>query len=200
MKIIFLDIDGVLNHEAFYRKRRKALADKVWQKSEYPLDEICEQNMLLLNKLIAETGAKVVISSTWRHGRTPESLQSIFKACGFIGDIIDFTPHLTETIFIGKEKKGFARPRGCEIEEWLRLKGFQRVNGSKEKQLDDLEKSQVKNYVILDDDSDILYGQREHFVKCNAYKTGFDEDCLNKAIKILNMDLVELYYKDQGVA
>lgn len=200
MKICFLDIDGVCNHETWYRKRHAAMEDKSWEKKQYPYDEFCPDNIALLNKLVEATGVKIVISSSWRHGRTLEGLQLLLKEVGFTGEVIDVTPSFMNVKIARTQeeadKAGYTIPRGCEIDWWLDQKKFQRINWSKEEQLKYLEKSEVKNYVILDDDSDMLYNQREHFVKCNAYKRGFDEDCLKKAIEVLNMDLTQLYYQD----
>ncbi len=187
----------MLNHQAFYKKRYDALQNKTWKKQLYPLDEICYENVQLLNKLVEATACKIVVSSTWRMGRPVESLQSILNQSGFIGEVIDTTPVFAHGLKSNDEKiTQYTIPRGCEIEFWLKSKKFQRINWSKEKQLEYLEKSEVKNFVILDDDSDFLYNQREHFVKCNAYKQGFNGDCLEKAIAILNMDLTQLYYQD----
>lgn len=41
------------------------------------------------------------------------------------------------------------------------------------------------NYVILDDDSDMLLEQAEHFVKTDTL-LGLSEDDVERAIKILN--------------
>ena len=40
-------------------------------------------------------------------------------------------------------------------------------------------------YVIIDDDDDMLYQQKDYFVHTN-YKNGFTKKDLNKALKILN--------------
>ena len=67
MKIIFLDIDGVLNHQSFYKK---VSASKRSESRRYLDDEwgeiFCPVSTSLINKLILETGAKVVITSTKR--------------------------------------------------------------------------------------------------------------------------------------
>lgn len=65
---------------------------------------------------------------------------------------------------------------------------FQRINYSREEQKRYLEKSEVKNYVILDDDSDMLLSQKEHFVK-TSWNTGLLEEHTEQAIKILTTPL-----------
>jgi len=187
MKIIFLDIDGVLNCEDWYKKRYEE-TDKDLVHSQYPFYEFDKGLVLNLNKIIKETGAKVVVSSTWRLGRTIEELQEILDRVGFEGEVIDKTGHMGGV-------EGYTIPRGCEIDFWLDKKKFQRINWSREKQSEYLEKSEVKNYVILDDDSDMLYGQREHFIQ-TSWKTGLDEEATQRAIKTLNTKIEDLYYKN----
>ena len=55
MKVIFLDIDGVLNHEYC-----KALLHGIYF--------VEDEKVLLLKELINATAAKVVLTSTWRMG------------------------------------------------------------------------------------------------------------------------------------
>ena len=55
MKILFLDIDGVLNSRAYDRKRN-------WSE----LTNIDETRLPLVKKIIDKTGAKIVLISTWR--------------------------------------------------------------------------------------------------------------------------------------
>jgi len=46
----------------------------------------------VLNEIIAETGADVVVSSTWRYGKTVAELQEMLDAHGFAGRVRDKTP------------------------------------------------------------------------------------------------------------
>jgi len=193
MKIIFLDIDGVLNHEKWYKKRQEfksGMDQKEWS-DHYPFYEFDPESVERLNKIIDQTGAVVVVSSTWRHGRRVEDLQEILYRVGFTGKVIDTTPSLNARI--GQESAGYTVPRGCEIDWWLEKKKFQRINWSKERQLEHIETSEVKNYIILDDDSDMLYSQREHFIQ-TTWKDGLNDDHMNKSIEILNKTLIDLYY------
>lgn len=194
MKIIFLDFDGVLNHQNWY-KRRMAEIDSEDFISHYPFYEFDPESIEQLNRIVDETNAKIVVSSTWRIGRTVEELQHLLDRVGFIGEIVDTTPHFFAK---GTDNDGkgisYSVPRGCEIDWWMKERGkFQRINWSKEKQLEYLETSLIKNYVILDDDSDMLYCQREHYVKCNVYDSGLDKQTADKAIQILNTQITELY-------
>jgi hypothetical protein len=195
-KIIFLDIDGVLNHQNWYSYRHKEI-DQNDVVSHYPFYEFDPKSIEQLNRITEETGAKVVVSSTWRIGRTISQLQEILDTVGFVGEVIDTTPHFHAKGMDNEgEKIGYTIPRGCEIDWWLDNKGkFQRINWSTEEQQKFIDKAIVKNYVILDDDSDMLYGQREHFVK-TYFMNGLTEERADECIKILNSTLIDLYYEN----
>ena len=91
-RVIFLDIDGVL---APIRR---------WDRYG-DLDPACIQ---VLNEIVARGGADVVVSSTWRYGKTVAELQEILDAQGFSGSVLDKTP----TGAPGAD-------RGEEIAAWL---------------------------------------------------------------------------------
>ena len=91
-RVVFLDIDGVL---APIRR---------WDRYG-DLDPACIQ---VLNEIVARSGADVVVSSTWRHGKTVAELQEILGAEGFTGFVLDKTP----TGAPGAD-------RGEEIAAWL---------------------------------------------------------------------------------
>ena len=74
--MIFLDIDGVL--APILRWDRYG--------DLYPA---CIQ---VLNDIVASSGADVVVSSTWRHGKTIAELQEMLEAQGFAGCVLDKTP------------------------------------------------------------------------------------------------------------
>ena len=74
--MIFLDFDGVL---APIRR---------WDRYE-DLDPACVQ---VLNEIVARCSADVVVSSTWRYGKTVAELQEILDAKGFVGRVLDKTP------------------------------------------------------------------------------------------------------------
>jgi|694.fasta_scaffold06336_41 hypothetical protein len=192
MKIIFLDIDGVLNSQDWYLQRSE---DPNWDpnnmtKEDYKRWEFSPTLVSNLNLIIENTGAKIVVSSTWRRGYDIKGLQELFDSVGISGEVIGKTPSIHSAQGI---KNSYTIPRGCEIEYFLKENGFRRINWSKERQLEYLESSNIKNYVILDDDSDMLLNQKEHFVKTNT-KEGLTLELSQKSIKILNSSLIDLYY------
>jgi hypothetical protein len=193
MKIIFLDIDGVLNCELWYKQRFEIL-DRLDVTGNYPFYEFAPFLIERLNKIIEATHAKVVISSTWRIGRTVQELQDLLTAVGFKGEVIDTTPHFYANGHHDDKQINYTVPRGCEIDWWLSNKGnYQRINWSRKIAEDYLQKAIVKNYIILDDDSDMLYSQKEHFVKTDVYH-GLTEEHVKQAITILNSSPINLYY------
>jgi hypothetical protein len=151
-KIIFLDIDGVLNHSLYYQEKRQC--DRRKELGGSPICDIDENKIKLLNDLICDTNAVFVISSTWRKFHTIEEIQGWFEELGFLGKIIDFTPVLR--FQSNENERGRSVPRGCEIDKWL------------DDNVDFLDRSKF-NYIILDDDSDMLYHQRNHFFLVDGY-------------------------------
>ena len=139
MKVIFLDIDGVLNHQLFNNGEKSYKIDK--------------KKIELLNELNKKVNVKYVISSTWRKYYDLEELKDIFKSYGFTGDIIDVTPQLSF------KNSTSSVPRGCEIQQW--------ITDNKDKLGTNI--LSWKSYVILDDDSDMLYWHRNNFFLVDAY-------------------------------
>jgi hypothetical protein len=161
MKIIFLDIDGVLNSQILYESgTREERGAMLYRKA-------IEQ----INRIVDETGAKIVISSSWRHSGLEECNGKLLRF-GLKEKAIDVTPSL----YFAKNKYdyNYSVPRGCEIKAWMEMnKG---ILGDKI--------SKVR-YVILDDDSDMLYWQRENFFWCDSY-TGITPNIAYKVIRFLN--------------
>jgi hypothetical protein len=91
-RVIFLDIDGVL---APIRR---------WDRYG-DLEPACIE---VLNEIVASARAEVVVSSTWRHGKTVAELQAMLEAEGFIGRVVDKTPTASP-----------GGNRGEEIAAWL---------------------------------------------------------------------------------
>jgi hypothetical protein len=91
-RVIFLDIDGVL---APIRR---------WERYG-DLDTACIQ---VLNEIVARTAADVVVSSTWRYGKTVAQLQEMLERHGFTGRVVDKTPNGAP-----------GADRGDEIAAWL---------------------------------------------------------------------------------
>jgi hypothetical protein len=164
-KTLFVDIDGVLNSEIFYRDRQAGYNNAF--KMEHPLSEIDMVSVGFLSMITEQTGAKVVITSTWRLGRSVKELQDMLAQCGFTGEVIGVTPVL--------DMHHDCIVRGNEILKWM---------------LDnrDLVGSQFdyRHYAILDDDFDMLLSQKDNFIQIDSW-CGITSKNAQRAIKILNL-------------
>lgn len=157
MKLLFLDIDGVLNYNEYYvRGVRDA---------PHPLSEICPIAISHLNKVVAETGCNIVISSTWRHSGI-DYCTNVLRECGFTGSIIGITPDIHYEW----------AERGNEILKYLQDNKLYKYNSWEITDHD---------YAILDDDTDMLYQQKDNFFHCHP-KWGLTEEIANNVIQFLN--------------
>lgn len=108
-KILFLDIDGVLNTDRqqwYCQMNSIAPVDKFG----YAFDSKAVEN---LATILEETGAEIVISSSWKFLGL-QTLQIMWKDRNMLGTILDITPD-------GDNK-------GLKIDEWL-LKHEGQVSG-----------------------------------------------------------------------
>lgn len=193
MKIIFLDIDGVLNCESAYRNGECQYQEWIWEdgrKDHY--QRFCVRSKELLNKLIDETGAKIVISSTWRHSGI-DFMKKVWEMEEMSGEIIGITPSM--------RAKGYNIPRGMEIKYYLEndLK-FHHINWDLTIQQEYMDKSGIENYIIIDDDSDMLYNQRNHFVHVlpsPRNKDGFNQHYYEMAKSMLEKTVIDLNYPQE---
>jgi len=144
MKVIFLDFDGVITiPPKWYLNANKIK----W-----------------IKKIVDETDAKIVVSSSWRMDSVEETIDKMIgrpKRCPrnkMLYWLIDNLYDVTHT---------YKSLRGQEIKDWL--------NG----------RNDIENYVIIDDDDDFLDEQLYHFVQTN-YEDGITETEAIRAIKVLN--------------
>ena len=150
-KYIFLDMDGVITSLEY----------------QYKIDPKCVEN---LEKILDRTGAKLIITSSWRKSTTEETVE-YFKKEGF-----PLTQFIEGVTIRGYKyvKDNLCIPRGIEIDYFLKTNiEFGKILGKD------------YQYVILDDDSDMLLKQKDHFIHTDTYKGLTVEDAEN-AIKILN--------------
>lgn len=139
-RCIMLDIDGVLN------SHRTAIA--YGQTLHRKLDPVA---VAILYHIVTNADAKIVISSSWRYG--PDWLTLIWgclREAGWPCDsgplipsencpIIDRTPLVGGSI------------RGDKIDQWLK------------------NNPEYNDYIILDDNSDMLESQKDRFIKCDEH-------------------------------
>lgn len=155
MKIIFLDIDGVLNTERYCKIQiERGMAS--YYDAEFNFDPIC---MRCLKEVIDKTGAKIVLSSSWRENPNDEYFYQFklnLKVYDLLDSFIDVTPI-------------FSNSRGEEIESWLT---------KNEVKYGDIE------YIIIDDE-DNMGDLKDRLVKCNPY-FGFNIEQQEYAYKLFN--------------
>ena len=187
MKIIFLDIDGVLNSQIAYENGFCKYNDDYGQ-DFYP------ESAKLLNKLIDETKAKIVISSTWRCNGL-ETMQNMWKDRNMSGEVISITPSLGFTykkIIVDDKIVDLHLNRGIEINTWLSAYGFEITSWDKQIQKNYVNNSGIENFIIIDDDYDMLYQQKNHFIHVDPYE-GFNEKNYSKSQEILSKSVIDLY-------
>lgn len=103
MKVVFLDIDGVLvtkTHLLDLQEQGKRMTDAI---GRHLFDPKCVAN---LKRILDVTGAKIVLSSAWKMFGF-ETFTEMWKERGCPGEIMDFTP------------KKLTSGRGDEIWLWL---------------------------------------------------------------------------------
>ena len=146
MDVIFLDFDGVLNTRRF-RTVHSGMID--------------EKHMIFLRRIVETTGARVVLSTSWRihwdvlpenRSETGWEIDRIFGKYGIE--------------IVGKVSEGLDRAK--EIQHWL--------DGH----------PNVERYVILDD-SPFGWGElAQHLVQTGGLQDGLDNRTAEMAIAVLN--------------
>lgn len=156
MKVLFLDIDGVLNSHAFWKRRKEQNLSM-----DHKIDPLAVE---LLNKITDESGAKIVVSSTWRlpyvWNKQFDMLVTKMRQIGLTAEVIGMTPD---------HNKSYGR--GGEIQAWM-LQARQ----------DGME---IESFVILDDDSDMDHLMP--FLVKTTMTDGLQDTHVQAAIEILNV-------------
>jgi hypothetical protein len=107
MKIVFLDFDGVLNHERMFDNDDY----DTWKRFSAPAVE-------RLNTIVRRTGARVVVISTWRTWNSVEKLRTLLAEEGFVGEVLDHTPILYPTTASVLDPNP-GETRCTEIMQWI---------------------------------------------------------------------------------
>lgn len=147
IKVVFLDVDGVLN------------SSKTTRKTSGGYRFVSSRKIRSLRHILNETGAKVVLSSDWRYDRDDPRYNRDFlelkkELLKYGIQFYDFTPEISSA------------HRGMEIDLWLK------------------DHSEVSNFVILDDRTDIE-PNKDHWVQ-TVMSRGLGAAEAEDAIRILN--------------
>ena len=132
MKVLFLDVDGCLNSDAYFRKNEKAM--KFGFADAELLNHLDPEACARLQALLVASGAKIVLSSSWRHFVNAAEMQRLLYLRGVTAaEIIDVTPTRVHGAHV--------RLRGLEIGHWLVEADHHGQN--------------IDSFVIVDDGSDM---------------------------------------------
>jgi len=101
-KVTFLDVDGVLNNVKTKERYNGKLGATAFQ-----LIGFDPKNVAAFNAFQRVANTQIVVSSSWRCGRSVEELREILRDAGVVGEVIDKTGH------------ALSRRRGFEIQDWL---------------------------------------------------------------------------------
>ena len=163
-KVIFLDIDGVLNTKWWYTQMD---SNTHKDKYGYAFDPKAVAN---LKNIIEETGADIVISSSWKCFGLSQ-MEDMWNERNLPGKIIDITPNsVSDELLLNADIDSIEmfHIRGEEIKEWLSKHG-----------------KRISNYVIIDDMDNMLPEQQSYFVQTNP-EVGITKEDSEKVINILN--------------
>lgn len=163
MKVVFLDLDGVVVCLPLHREPTST--GKLVRGAN-------REAVAQLNEIVRRTGAKVVISSTWRKHHTREQLQDLLDRAGFIGEIIGETPVIYDDLPGGGCT---SVDRGREIDQWLQFASIDCATA-------------VESHVVLDDDHDFGPVPPERWVQVQDGWTtgGLKAEHVERAVEVLN--------------
>jgi hypothetical protein len=134
MKVIFLDNDGVIclanNWGSRFKKQNKWGGRKLSMSMssipiEYRFDNFDEKAVKILNEILEETDAEIVVSSDWQNFATLDELGDYYESQGIIKRPIGVTKEIGDVDFEKYDKMPWNRDldleqhRSLEILEWL---------------------------------------------------------------------------------
>ena len=146
MKVIFLDNDGVIclsnNWGSRYKKQKKWGGRKMSMivrdmPVEYRFDNFDKKAIKVLNEILEETGAEIVVSSDWRHHASLEELGEYYLSQGILKAPIGVTKRLGEC----DQPEDFPWSREWDLEQSRSLEILQYLNDHPE----------ITNWVAIDD-------------------------------------------------
>lgn len=177
MKIIFLDVDGVLNSEHWYIKNHKRHPERC--RTDTAIDPRFVRN---LRKIVKRTGAKIVLSATCcgvvRKDRA-HYLHQILDRYGL--EIYDYTLRL-------------GRERGHEIQDWLdKHKGVTNIVILD----DDSDMLHLTKYLVKTSNGPYIKMEDGSFKRDKSpfgwLREGLNGKAVRRAIKMLRRPYVNIY-------
>ena len=165
MKVIFLDVDSELTYNGYTNKET---------------ENIDLTKVSLVKEICDRTGAKIVVSSSWRECNGIYKFLVNLLAENEI-EVIGKTDYIpTETINDTPESVTFdeladmeynikhGTGRAAEIQKWL-------------------EENEIENFIILDDEDWVWtdYGYEEYWIQPSWFDGGLQREHVEKAVEIL---------------
>jgi len=163
VRLIFLDFDGVmLNFNDIRRGARMKFSDSCVSTFN-EMARILEEKLVPPGTIAEPFG--VVVSSSWRIGRSPGDMQKLFEIEGVDATVVGLTPDLPWELTT-------KNARGEEIRAFMK----QWKEGGLE----------IESFVIIDDDiGEIIDVFPDNTVRITNRLRGFTELEANKAIEVL---------------
>ena len=164
MKVIFLDIDGVLNANEDFGGRNKP------NPSIHGILGVTTARIKRLKQIVDKTDAKIVLTSSWKEAYINNTKYHVDIYGKYLREKLRKSNVYIFDTTLNYESKG-SEYRGAGIKAWL--------NAHKN----------VTNWIVLDDeifcdyDKDIM----NHLIK-TSYETGLTDELVNKAIDMLNQE------------
>jgi hypothetical protein len=133
MKVIFLDHDGVIclstEWGGRYKKRdewggAKLSMDTKSMPVEYRFDNFNEKAVKVLNQILEETGAEIVVSSDWKNWANVEEMGEYYESKGIIKKPIAFTPNLGQCTWHNEEVWVWSRDWDLEMCRVIEIKQY----------------------------------------------------------------------------
>ena len=158
-KIIFLDIDGVLNSQNTFGDNHeyskffvKYMNGSIDDEMVYTMLDIDLDKVFMLRDICNLTGDKVVVSSSWRRLKKYFLFEEKLTSLGI--PIVGVTPYINSN-------------RGDEIRKYL-------------------EENEVDDFVILDDDIFKDFNELENYlVKTSFYEDGLTDEISREVVRML---------------
>ena len=132
MKVIFLDHDGVicLSTEWGSRfKKQTKVGRKLSQSVEsLPVDarfdNFNKKAVKILNEILEETGAEIVVSSDWKRWANVEEMGEYYESKGIIKKPIAFTPNLGQCTWYNDKVWIWSRDWDLEMSRVIEIKQY----------------------------------------------------------------------------
>lgn len=182
VKLIFLDIDGVLNSEQYTNWCYTAEGKEYLKNGG---DLFVDKNAVkLIEELCRDYGVKLVISSSWRV-LTVEATKQEFNNYKDLKCLSKYIVGITPKYYDNESI------RGNEINDFLthmRNTNMRTYDMLYDRKYFDYDEDEYDNfsvgYCIIDDDDDMMDYQKDNFIKIDNY-TGITESDIEKIKQIL---------------